>query len=99
MPGGRLPGPPGASGYKPPPQDATLAPLADVVIASFFLGCGVPTPGSATGPERRWWRAPDQRVALERLVNALHRRYRKQVASATLIEAVYGARSKHASHS
>jgi len=38
-------------------------------------------------------------VALERLVNALHRRYRKQVASATLIEAVYGARSKHASHS
>ena len=23
VPGGRLPGPPGASGYKPPPQDAT----------------------------------------------------------------------------
>jgi hypothetical protein len=24
-----------------------------VVIASFFLVCGVPTPGSATGPERK----------------------------------------------
>jgi hypothetical protein len=35
----------------------------------------------------------------ERLVNALHRRYRKQVASEQLINAVYGARSKHASHS
>jgi len=34
----------------------------------------------------------------ERLVNALHRRYRKQVASATLIKAVYDAHSKHASH-
>jgi hypothetical protein len=32
----------------------------------------------------------------ERLVNALGRRYRKQVASAQLITAVYGARSKHA---
>jgi hypothetical protein len=35
----------------------------------------------------------------ERLVNTLHRRYRKQVASAQLITAVYGARSKHAAHS
>jgi hypothetical protein len=35
----------------------------------------------------------------ERLVNALQRRYRKQVASGQLIKAVYGARSKHASHS
>jgi len=34
----------------------------------------------------------------ERLVNALGRRYRKQVASEQLIKAVYGARSKHASH-
>ena len=34
----------------------------------------------------------------ERLVNALGRRYRKQVASGQLIKAVYGARSKHASH-
>ena len=32
------------------------------------------------------------------MVNALQRRYRKQVASAELIKAVYGARSKHASH-
>ena len=35
----------------------------------------------------------------KRLVNALHRRYRKQVASAELIKAVYGAQAKHASHS
>ena len=34
----------------------------------------------------------------ERLVNALQRRYRKQVASAELIKAVYGARCKDASH-
>ena len=32
------------------------------------------------------------------MVNALQRRYRKQVASEQLIKAVYGARSKHASH-
>src|SRR5262249_48673635 len=30
-----------------------IAPLADVVIASFFLVCGVPTPGSATGSEEK----------------------------------------------
>ena len=35
----------------------------------------------------------------ERLVNAPGRRYRKQVATAELIKAVYGARSKDASHS
>src|SRR5262249_51353590 len=35
----------------------------------------------------------------ERLVNALHRHYRKQVASAILIKAVSGAQAKHASHS
>jgi len=35
----------------------------------------------------------------ERLVNALQRRYRRQVASAQLIKAVSGARSKDASHS
>ena len=35
----------------------------------------------------------------ERLVNALQRRYRKQVTSKQLIKAVYGAHSKHASHS
>ena len=34
----------------------------------------------------------------ERLVNALHRRYRRQITSAELIKTVYGARSKHASH-
>ena len=35
----------------------------------------------------------------ERLVNALQRRYRKQVTSAELIKAVYGAQAKDASHS
>jgi hypothetical protein len=39
------------------------------------------------------------RYATRALGNALQRRYRKQVASAELIKAVYGARSKHASHS
>ena len=34
----------------------------------------------------------------ERLVNALHRRYRRQVTSAELIKTVYGAHAKHASH-
>src|SRR5262249_24784094 len=35
----------------------------------------------------------------ERLVNALHRRYRSQVTSTELITAVYGPQAKHASHS
>jgi len=34
----------------------------------------------------------------EKLVNALQRRYRKQIASAELIKAVYGSAAKDASH-
>src|SRR5215813_5663729 len=43
VPGGRLPGPPGASGYKPPPQDATprsafrrVAPLIRLGLFAIF---------------------------------------------------------------
>jgi len=34
----------------------------------------------------------------ERLVNALHRRYRKQTPSAELVKLVYGAAARDASH-
>ena len=44
-------------------------------------------------------RLPVGHTLRERLVNALHHRGRRQVASAELIKAVHGAQAKHASHS
>src|SRR5262245_36968871 len=49
VPGGRLPGPPGANGYKPPPQDATprsLQARSPFDFIEFFPIFGEATPGA-----------------------------------------------------